>query len=117
MSAAPAVYGQFGQTLAFAERTLTTILREHLAKRDTQPETWYALQLVATRGPALARAELSSLLEGSPSLDAVSTRELLSPPKPSGVRLRPHHRATEPVQSRRHRDHRPNAPGNHGASG
>ena len=78
MSAAPAVYGQFGQTLAFAERTLTTILREHLAKRDTQPETWYALQLVATRGPALARAELSSLLEGSPNLDAVSTRELLS---------------------------------------
>jgi hypothetical protein len=78
MSATPAVYGQFGQALAFAERTLTTILREHLAERDTQPETWYALQLVATRGPALARTELSSLLEGSPSLDTVSTRELLS---------------------------------------
>ena len=78
MSATPAVYGQFGQTLAFAERTLTTILREHLAERDTQPETWYALQLIATRGPGLARDELSSLLEGSPNLDADSTRELLA---------------------------------------
>jgi Mn-dependent DtxR family transcriptional regulator len=78
MSTAPAVYGQFGQTLAFAERTLTTVLREHLAKRDTEPETWYALQLIATRGPALARDELSSVLEGSPNLDADSTRELLA---------------------------------------
>jgi hypothetical protein len=78
MSTAPAVYGQFGQALAFAERTLTTILREHLAKRDTEPETWYALQLIATRGPGLARDELSSLLEGSPNLDADSTRELLA---------------------------------------
>ena len=78
MSTAPAVYGQFGQALAFAERTLTAILREHLAKRDTQPETWYALQLIATRGPGLDRAELSSVLEGSPNLDADSTRELLA---------------------------------------
>ena len=78
MSTAPAVYGQFGQALAFAERTLTTVLREHLAKRDTKPETWYALQLIATRGPGLARDELSSLLEGSPNLDADSTRDLLA---------------------------------------
>jgi hypothetical protein len=78
MSTAPAVYGQFGQALAFAERTLTTILREHLAQRDTQPETWYALQLIATRGPGLDRDELSSVLEGSPNLDADSTRELLA---------------------------------------
>jgi Mn-dependent DtxR family transcriptional regulator len=78
MSVAPAVYGQFGQALAFAERTLTTVLREHLAKRDTKPETWYALQLIATRGPGLARDELSSVLEGSPNLDADSTRELLA---------------------------------------
>jgi DNA-binding MarR family transcriptional regulator len=78
MSTAPPVYGQFGQALAFAERTLTTTLREHLAKRDTKPETWYALQLIATRGPGLAREELSSVLEGSPNLDADSTRELLA---------------------------------------
>jgi hypothetical protein len=78
MSTAPAVYGQFGQALAFAERTLSTVLREHLAKRDTKPETWYALQLIATRGPSLARGKLSSVLEGSPNLDADSTRELLA---------------------------------------
>ena len=78
MSTAPAVYGQFGQALAFAERTLTAVLREHLAKRDTKPETWYALQLIATRGPGLARDELSGVLEGSPNLDADSTRDLLA---------------------------------------
>jgi len=78
MSTAPPIYGQFGQALAFAERTLTTVLRDHLAERDTEPETWYALQLIATRGPALARDELSSVLEGSPNLDADSTRELLA---------------------------------------
>jgi hypothetical protein len=78
MSTTPPVYGQFGQALAFAERTLTTVLREHLAKRDTEPETWYALQLVATRGPGLARDELSTVLEGSPTLDADATRALLA---------------------------------------
>jgi DNA-binding MarR family transcriptional regulator len=68
----------FGQTLAFAERTLTAALRQHLAERETTPETWYALQLIATRGPRLARAELSSDLEGSRTLNADSTRELLA---------------------------------------
>ena len=42
----------FGRTLAFAERTLTATLRQHLAERDTEPETWYALQLIATTGRA-----------------------------------------------------------------
>jgi Mn-dependent DtxR family transcriptional regulator len=78
MSTPPAVYGQFGQALGFAERTLTAMLRNHLAERDTEPETWYALQLIATRGPGLSREELSQLLEGSPNLDADSTRELLA---------------------------------------
>ena len=78
MSTPPAVYGQFGRALAFAERTLTATLREHLAKRGTEPETWYALQLVATRGPGLERAELIHVLGGSPNLDADSTRELLA---------------------------------------
>ena len=41
----------FGQTLAFAERTLTAVLRRHLAERDVEPETWYALQLIAVNGP------------------------------------------------------------------
>ena len=78
MSTAPPIYGQFGQALAFAERTLTSVLQAHLAERDTEPETWYALQLIATRGPGLARDELSTVLEGSPNLDADSTRALLS---------------------------------------
>jgi hypothetical protein len=68
----------FGQTLALAERTLTATLRRHLAERDTEPETWYALQLIATRGPGLARTALSEDLEASRTLDADSTRELLA---------------------------------------
>jgi DNA-binding MarR family transcriptional regulator len=68
----------FGPTLAFAERTLTATLRAHLAEREITPETWYALQLIATRGPALAREALSKDLEGSRTLTPDSTRELLA---------------------------------------
>jgi hypothetical protein len=78
MSTPPAVYGQFGQALAFAERTLTAALRRRLAERQTTPETWYALQLIAARGPELAREKLSRDLEGSRALNADSTRELLA---------------------------------------
>jgi hypothetical protein len=78
MTTPPAVYGQFGQALAFAERTLSATLREHLAQRDTKPETWYALQLIARGGPGLSRQELSRDLEGSPTLGPDSTRELLA---------------------------------------
>jgi DNA-binding MarR family transcriptional regulator len=78
MTTPPAVFGQFGQTLAFAEQTLTVALREHLAQRGTKPETWYALQLIATRGPALSRQALSQQLERSRNLNADSTRELLA---------------------------------------
>jgi hypothetical protein len=85
MTTPPAVFGQFGQALAFAERTLTATLREHLAQRDTKPETWYALQLIATRGPGLSRDALSRDLEGSPNLDADSTRELLAQLEAGGL--------------------------------
>jgi DNA-binding MarR family transcriptional regulator len=78
MTTPPAVFGQFGQTLAFAEQTLTVALREHLAQRGTKPETWYALQLIATRGPALSRQALSQQLERSRNLNADSTSELLA---------------------------------------
>ena len=78
MTTVPAAYNQFGYTLAFAERTLTAVLREHLAERGTTPETWYALQLLTTRGPALDRATLSEELASSPTLDADSARELLA---------------------------------------
>ena len=77
MTTPPPVYGQFGQALGLAERTLSANLRAHLAERDTEPETWYALQLIATRGPGLAREELTGVLE-SPNFDAASARELLA---------------------------------------
>jgi DNA-binding MarR family transcriptional regulator len=67
-----------GPTLAFAERTLSAALRQHLAERQTAPETWYALQLIGTRGPRLAREALIHDLEGSRTLNADSTRELLA---------------------------------------
>jgi hypothetical protein len=78
MTTPPAVFGQFGQTLAFTEQTLTVALREHLAQRGIEPETWYALQLIATRGPGLSRQALSQQLERSRNLNADSTRELLA---------------------------------------
>jgi len=78
MTTPPAIFGEFGQALAFAERTLTATLRGHLAKRDTEPETWYALQLIATRGPGVSRAALTGDLASSPNLTAESTRALLA---------------------------------------
>jgi DNA-binding MarR family transcriptional regulator len=78
MTTAPVAFSQFGQALAFAERTLTATLRQHLAERQTTPETWYALQLIATRGPGLSREALRHDLELSRTLDGTSTRELLA---------------------------------------
>jgi DNA-binding MarR family transcriptional regulator len=78
MTTPPAVFAQFGQTLAFAERTLTAVLREHLAQRDAAPETWYVFQLVSSRGPDYSREALTSDLAGSRSLDAASAPELLA---------------------------------------
>ncbi len=78
MNALPAAYMEFGQTLAFTERTLTAVLRKHLAQRDVEPETWYALKLVATGGPHADRTSLVRDLEGSRGLDADSTRALLA---------------------------------------
>jgi hypothetical protein len=85
MTTPPAVFGQFGQTLAFAERTLTAGLREQLARRQTKPETWYALKLIAARGPALSREELSHDLAGSRTMDAQRTRELLAELETDGL--------------------------------
>jgi DNA-binding MarR family transcriptional regulator len=74
----PAVYGQFGPMLAFAERTLTAILREHLAERDMKPETWYALRLIAMRGPGVAREGLLGDLERSRELNTDTAHEALA---------------------------------------
>ena len=61
------------------------MLRRHLAERQTTPETWYALQLIATRGPGLDREALSRDLEGSPNLNPDSTRELLAQLEADGL--------------------------------
>jgi DNA-binding MarR family transcriptional regulator len=76
--AVPAVYGQFGQALAFAERTLSRTLCEHLAQRDTKPETWYALKLIATGGPGLSRVALSRDLAESREMNEGSAHEVLA---------------------------------------
>jgi DNA-binding MarR family transcriptional regulator len=78
MTTTAALYGRFGYTLAFAERTLTAQLRQHLAERDVKPESWYALRLIAAEGPGLARDGLTHELEGSRGLNANSTLELLA---------------------------------------
>ena len=77
MTNTPTSFGQFGHTLAFAEQTLTEVLRRHLAERQITPDTWYALKLIAMRGPNLSRDALRHDLEGSRTLNADSTRELL----------------------------------------
>jgi DNA-binding MarR family transcriptional regulator len=78
MTTAPTVYTQFGYTLALAERTLTAVLRDHLAERGVRPETWYALQLLTVRGPVLEREVLAADLASSRALNPDSTRELLA---------------------------------------
>ena len=78
MTTVPTVYTQFGYTLALAERTLTGVLQEHLAERGVVPETWYALQLLAVRGPVLDRDVLAADLASSRALNADSTRALLA---------------------------------------
>ena len=77
MSDTPAIYGQFGQALGLAERTLSAILRDHLAQRNTVPEAWYTLRLLATRGPGYPRDDLTHLLV-SPGFDADAGRALLA---------------------------------------
>src|ERR671936_257244 len=77
MTTPPAVYGQFGMTLAFAERSLTNLLHEHLAERDVEPDTWYALRLIASRAPGADREALIDDLDGSRNVTA-SARDLLA---------------------------------------
>ena len=77
--------GQFGQVLAFAERTLSASLRRQLAEVGTAPETWYALKLVAAGRPALSRQSLIGDLEGSRTLNPQTARELLASLEAQGL--------------------------------
>ncbi len=77
-TAPPAVYGQFGQALGLAEKTLTARLSRRLAERDTSPEAWYALRLIATGGPELDRKSLRLDLEDPRGFDSEAVDELLA---------------------------------------
>lgn len=77
-TAIPQIYGEFGQTLAFAERTLSAVLREHLAACDTIPEKWYSLKLLAGAGEAgSSRDELVQRLSSSPTFSVEQAEDLL----------------------------------------
>jgi hypothetical protein len=78
MTTPPAVYGQFGQALAFSERTMSAVLHDHLAQRGIEPGTWYALKLIATRRPGLSRQDLRRDLEESQNVATASVAGLLS---------------------------------------
>jgi DNA-binding MarR family transcriptional regulator len=77
METVPAAFAEFGQTLAFTERTLSAVLHRHLAERNVAPETWYALKLIAAGGGQVARTSLIEDLEGSRGLDHDSVQGLL----------------------------------------
>ena len=76
MSDAVEIYGQFGQTLAFAEATLNTVLERHLAARGRSPERWYALKLTAQAEP-IARAGVVDGLAAGGKVQPVDAEPLL----------------------------------------
>lgn len=85
-TATPQIYGEFGQTLAFAERTLSAVLREHLAERNTVPEKWYALKLLAGAGEAgWSRDGLVERLSTSPTFSARAADDLLEELESDGL--------------------------------
>jgi hypothetical protein len=79
MSNAVETYGQFGQTLAFAETALDNILQTHLAARGVTPERWYALKLTAQAEPISRAALIDGLSAGGkvPVADAEPLLEAL----------------------------------------
>lgn len=70
------IYGQFGQTLAFAEAALNRILEGHLAARRTSPHRWYALKLIAQAEP-IARAAVIDGLAAGGKMQPVEAEPLL----------------------------------------
>ena len=76
MSNAVEIYGQFGQTLAFAEATLNKVLERHLAARGMTADRWYALKLTAQAQP-VARATLIDGLAAGGKAQPVDAELLL----------------------------------------
>jgi DNA-binding MarR family transcriptional regulator len=85
METVPVAFAEFGQTLAFTERTLSAVLHHHLAERSVAPETWYALKLIAAGGGQVARRSLIEDLEGSRGLDPDSVQALLAQLEADGL--------------------------------
>jgi DNA-binding MarR family transcriptional regulator len=85
METVPVAFAEFGQTLAFTERTLSAVLHHHLAERSVAPETWYALKLIAGGGGQVARRSLIEVLEGSSGLDPDSVQALLAQLEADGL--------------------------------
>jgi hypothetical protein len=82
----PPIYGEFGQALGFAERTLSALLREHLAQRDVVPEKWYSLKLLASAGETgLARDVLVRTLSTSPTFSARAAEDLVGALEADGL--------------------------------
>jgi hypothetical protein len=85
-TATPQIYGEFGQALGFAERTLSALLREHLAQRDVVPETWYSLKLLGGAGETgLDRDVLVETLSTSPTFSADAASDLLDQLESDGL--------------------------------
>ncbi|MGD0198595.1 MAG: hypothetical protein ABSC56_11920 [Solirubrobacteraceae bacterium] len=76
MPDAAEIYGQFGQTLAFAETTLNRVLERHLAAHGTAPHRWYALKLTAQAEP-VARAAVRDGLAAGGKVQPVDAEPLL----------------------------------------
>ena len=70
------IYGQFGQTLAFAATALNKILEAHLAAHGTTPNRWYALKLTAQAEP-VSRAELLDNLAAGGKVQPADAEPLL----------------------------------------
>lgn len=77
MTITPAV-SELGYTLAMANDAATAVVRQQLAESSVDPAAWGALQLIARRGPKLARTTLSDQLARSRALSDDATRELLT---------------------------------------
>jgi DNA-binding MarR family transcriptional regulator len=64
MSDAVEIYGEFGQTLAYAEAILNRVLERHLSAHGTTPNRWYALKLTAQAEPIARAAVVDGLVAG-----------------------------------------------------
>jgi DNA-binding MarR family transcriptional regulator len=78
-------YAQFGQTLAFAERTLTESLRRHLSEVGATPPTWYALKLITGAGNEISRDALISDLSRSRELNRTLAEQLVERLEADGI--------------------------------